>query len=63
MAKDAPLAFRITTELKQKLQEIAEAEGRSISQICGIFLWAGVDFYEESGPNFVRKTLARHKPD
>jgi hypothetical protein len=63
MAKIAPLAFRITAELKRKLQKIAEDEGRSISQICEVFLWAGVDSYEESGPEFVRKTRLRHKTD
>jgi hypothetical protein len=61
MAKDAPLAFRISGELKRKLQEIAEDEGRSISQICELFLWAGVDYFEDHGPEFLRKVRARHR--
>ena len=61
MAKDAPLAFRITTELKRKLQKIADDEGRSISQICEVFLWAGVDSFEEFGSDFIRKTRAKHR--
>ena len=62
MAKDAPLAFRIAGELKQELQRIADDEGRSVSQICEVFLWAGVDSFEELGPDFIRKIRARHRP-
>jgi antitoxin component of RelBE/YafQ-DinJ toxin-antitoxin module len=61
MAKDTPLAFRITSNLKRKLQEIADEEGRSVSQICDIFLWASVDSYEVSGSEFIRKTMLRHR--
>ncbi len=61
MAKDAPVAFRITAELKRKLEKIADEEGRSISQICEIFLWAGVDSYQESGSDLLKKIMLRHR--
>ena len=49
--------------LRQEFQRIADDEGRSISQICEVFLWAGVDSFEEFGPDFIRKIMARHRPN
>ncbi len=61
MAKDAPLAFRISSELKTKLQEIASNEGRSLSQVCELLLAAGVSAYEKEGTLFVRKIVTNRK--
>jgi hypothetical protein len=61
MKKDAPLAFRIPTDLKKKLQETAKSEARSISQICEIFLRLGVEGYESEGSRFLQRFLARQK--
>src|SRR5204862_179671 len=49
MKKDAPLAFRISSELKKNLQQIADREARSISQICEILLTIGANAYETEG--------------
>lgn len=51
MRKDAPLAFRIPAELKKRLQEIANREARSISQICEMLLSLGVEDYETKALN------------
>jgi len=61
MRKDAPLAFRIPTELKEKLQEIAVQEARSISQVCEMFLRVGVESYEKDGSKYLQRFLSRHK--
>jgi hypothetical protein len=63
MRKDAPLAFRISAELKKKLQEVAKLEARSISQTCEIFLRLGVEGYEKEGSKFFQRFLSRQKKD
>jgi hypothetical protein len=57
MKKDAPLAFRISSELKDQLQKIAEREARSVSQICHIFLKMAVEAYEKEGPRYLQKII------
>jgi predicted transcriptional regulator len=63
MTKDAPLAFRIPTELKKKVQEIAKREARSISQVCEMFLRVGVEGYEKEGSKYLQRFLARQKKE
>lgn len=63
MKKDAPLAFRIPTDLKRKLQETAKSEARSISQVCEIFLRLGVEGYEKEGSRFLQRFLSRQKKE
>jgi len=63
MRKDAPLAFRIPTELKRKLQEIASHEARSISQTCEMFLRLGVEGYQKEGPKYLQRFLSRRKKE
>jgi hypothetical protein len=59
MKKDAPLAFRIPSELKTKLQKIADREARSISQVCELLLQVGVKGYEAEGARYFQKLLNR----
>ena len=61
MRKDAPLAFRIPAELKKRLQEIANREARSISQICEMLLSLGVEDYENKGPKYLQRLLSHLK--
>jgi hypothetical protein len=63
MKKDAPLAFRIPTDLKKKLQETAKSEARSISQICEILLRLGVEGCEKEGSKFLQRFLTRQKKE
>jgi hypothetical protein len=55
MTKDAPLAFRIETELKKKLLKLAKRETRSLSQICEMLLTIGVNEYEKEGREYLQK--------
>jgi hypothetical protein len=55
MTKDAPLAFRIETELKKKLLKLAKQETRSLSQICEMLLKIGVNEYEKDGHRYLQK--------
>ena len=61
MKKYAPLAFRISGELKKALQLIADGEARSICQICEILLTIGADAYEKEGPKYLHRFLDRQK--
>jgi hypothetical protein len=61
MKKNAPLAFRIPSELKRALQQIADREARSISQVCEILLTIGADAYEKEGPRYLHRFLDREK--
>ena len=61
MAKKDFLAFRINPDLKQQIEEIADEEQRSISQICELFLKGAVEDYKKDGPQYIQRLLARQK--
>jgi hypothetical protein len=61
MRKNAPLAFRISADLKSDLQQIAESEARSVSQLCEILLKLGVESYRKEGPKYLQRFLSRRK--
>ena len=61
MKKDAPLAFRISSELKKTLQQIADREARSISQICEILLTIGTETYGKEGSKYLVRYLGHRK--
>ena len=55
------LAFRVSPDLKSEIQEIADSEVRSISQICELLLSEGVEVYKKEGPKFMQRLVARQK--
>jgi predicted transcriptional regulator len=57
MRKDAPLAFRIPSDLKKRLSKVARQESRSLSQICEMLLKIGVDDYDKEGHKYLQKVL------
>jgi len=59
MKKDAPLAFRIPSELKTRLQHIADREARSISQICELLLTIGTHAYEREGAKYLHRHMIK----
>jgi hypothetical protein len=61
--KDAPLAFRISSELKKSLQQIADQEARSISQICEILLTIGTEAYGKEGSKYLHRYLGHRKEE
>jgi hypothetical protein len=61
MKKNAPLAFRIPGELKKSLQQIANREARSISQICEIMLMLGTEAYDREGSKYLHQYLEHNK--
>jgi hypothetical protein len=59
MKKDSPIALRIPGELKRKLRKIADEQQRSMSQVCEILLWAGVEEYEKGGIGHLLKSISK----
>ena len=57
MTKDAPLAFRISTDLKKRLLKLAKQEARSLSQICEMLLKIGADEYDKDGHKYLQRVL------
>jgi hypothetical protein len=57
--KDARLTFRVRSDLKKDVQEIANREGHSVAQICEAFLLAGAEAYKKQGSKSVQRALAR----
>ena len=63
MKKDAPLAFRISADLKKKLQRLSKQEARSLSQICELLLRIGVEGYDREGHLYLQKVLLKGRED
>jgi hypothetical protein len=57
------LGIRINPELKKLLEEIGEAEERSVSQICELLLRRGTDAYKKAGPKYLQSLLSSQKKD
>jgi hypothetical protein len=55
------LAFRVSPALKNEIQEIADSEARSISQICELLLTEAVDLYKKEGAKFMQRLVAKQK--
>ncbi len=55
------LAFRVSPDLKNEIQEIANSEARSISQVCELLLSEGVQAYKKEGPKFMQRLIAKQK--
>ena len=60
-AKKDFLAFRVSPALKSQIQEIADSEVRSISQVCELLLSEGVEAYKKEGPKFMQRLVAKQK--
>jgi hypothetical protein len=61
MRKDDRIGVRVPAELKRELIQIAKKEGRSLAQLCEIFLRGGSSSYKEEGPKYLQRLLSRQK--
>ena len=57
MKKDTQITFRVPSDLKARLQDIAAVEGRSMAQICEAFLRAGSESYKKQGAKFLHRFI------
>jgi hypothetical protein len=60
-AKDERIGFRISSEIKVALSQIAKKEGRSLAQICDLLLRGGIHEYEKEGSRYLHRFVERPK--
>ena len=63
MVKDQRIGFRITSDVKRSLLQIAKKEGRSLAQVCEIFLRGGIEGYKKDGSKYLQRFLSRQKKE
>jgi hypothetical protein len=63
MRKDTALSFRIPRQLKIELEKVASNEGRSLAQVCELFLAGGLDTYKKEGSKYLQRLLAHQKKE
>jgi hypothetical protein len=63
MTKNERIGVRLPAEMKRTLSQIARKEGRSLAQICEIFLRGGIASYRKEGPNYFQRFLSRQKKE
>jgi len=61
MKKDSQFTFRIPSDLKARLEEIALSEGRSVAQVCVALLEEGTETYKKKGSAFLHRLLSGQK--
>ncbi len=60
-AKDERIGFRVSSEIKVALLQIAKKEGRSLAQVCELLLKGGIHEYEREGSRYLHRSLERTK--
>lgn len=60
-AKDERIGFRIPSEVKGALLQIAKKEERSLAQVCELLLRGGIHEYEKEGSRYLHRLVARPK--
>jgi hypothetical protein len=58
--RDERIGLRVSGEMKSALALIAKKEGRSLAQICELFLEGAIHLYENDGPKYIRRLLDHH---
>jgi hypothetical protein len=61
VARTGFLVFRVNPELRGDIQQIADEEQRTITQVCEMLLQEGVEAYKKDGPKFMRHLVAKQK--
>ena len=59
--KNEQIGFRLSAHLKRELQEVATREGRTLSQICEMFVAGGLEVYRKEGPKYLQRLLSRQR--
>lgn len=61
VARAGFLVFRVDATLRRDIKRIADEEQRTITQVCEMFLYEGVEAYKQEGPKFVQRLVAKQK--
>ena len=59
--KDQRIGFRLPADLKRTLLQIANKEGRSLAQVCEIFLRSGINSYKRGGTKYLQRVLSQRR--
>jgi hypothetical protein len=59
--KDEQIGFRVSSEIKIALLQIAKKEGRSLGQVCELILRGGIHEYEREGSRYLHRLVERPK--
>ncbi len=59
--KNEQIGFRLPSTLKRELLEVARREGRTLSQMCEIFVSLGLEGYKKEGHKYLERFLSRQK--
>ncbi len=59
--KDEQIGFRVSSEIKAALSQIAKKEGRSLAQVCELLLRGGIHEYEREGTKYLHRFVERPK--
>jgi hypothetical protein len=57
------LGIRINPELKKTLEQVADAEERSVAQICEFLLRTGIDAYKKDGTKYLQRSMSHQKKE
>ena len=47
--------------LRRDIQRIADEEQRTITQVCEMLLYEGVEAYKKEGPKFMQRLVAKQR--
>jgi hypothetical protein len=62
-SKNEQIGFRLPAALKKELQGVARREGRTLSQVCEMFLAGGLETYKKEGAKYFQVLLSRQKKE
>ena len=51
----------MSPQLRRDIQQIADEEQRTITQVCEMLLYEGVEAYKKEGPKFMQRLVAKQK--
>jgi len=61
--KNEQIGFRLSANLKRELQAVARREGRTLSQICEMFVAGGLESYRKEGVKYLQRLLVHQKKE
>ena len=61
--KNDQIGFRVPAGLKKELRDVARREGRTLSQVCEMFVVGALEAYRREGSKYLQRLLSRQKKE
>jgi hypothetical protein len=61
--KNEQIGFRVPAGLKKELQDVARREGRTLSQVCEMFVVGALEAYRREGSKYLQRLLSHQKKE